>query len=192
MKSVSDWELVARTRLGDTTAFAELVGRYQGPIIHFCQGMLGSLEDAEDVAQETFVRLYRHVPRLKPKAKFATVVFGIARNLALNHLRDGKRRGLHAARSMTQSDGIERAVPDSSTRPDREMRLREIEAYVTRGLAMLSPEHREVLVLRELEGFDYETIAKIVRCRDGTVKSRLARAREQLRMHLVSLGGELL
>lgn len=192
MNSVSDWDLMARTRSGDTHAFAELVRRYQRPVIHFCQRMLGSLEDAEDVAQETFVRVYRHAPRLKPKAKFATVVFGIARNLALNHLRDGKRRGRHAARSMTQSDAVEQPIPDSSTRPDRETRLREIEALVTRGLAMLSPEHREVLVLRELEGFDYGTIARIVRCRDGTVKSRLARAREQLRMHLVSLGGELL
>jgi len=192
MKNVSDWELVARAGSGETDAFAALVRRYQVPVIHFCQRMVGSVEDAEDIAQESFVRLYRNVPRLKPKAKFATVMFGIARNLALNHLRDAKRRGKHVTTSMAGHDNVERPVADEKSRPDRETRLREIETLIEGGLARLSPEHREVLVLRELQGLDYEAIARIVRCRKGTVKSRLARARAQLRAHLAAMGGDLL
>ena len=86
----------------------------------------------------------------------------------------------------------ERAIADPLRRPDREARLREIESVITAGLNRLSPEHREVLVLRERQGLDYSAIARIVKVRQGTVKSRLARAREQLRQQIVELGGELL
>lgn len=78
MSDADDWALVERARGGDMPAFASLVRRYQTPVIHFCQRMCGSLPDAEDLAQESFVRLYRHLPRLQPKARFSTVMFGIA------------------------------------------------------------------------------------------------------------------
>ena len=93
MMENGDWDLVRRAQAGDSIAFAELVRRYQLPIIRFCQRMTGSLSDAEDLAQEAFVRVYRHLSRLEPNARFSTVLFGIARNLTLNHLRDSARRG---------------------------------------------------------------------------------------------------
>lgn len=188
MNEVDDWELVARAQAGDMDAFAELVRRYQGPVVHFCQRMTGSLEDAEDVAQECFVRLHRYLKRLEPQAKFSTVLFGMARNLTLNHLRDTKRRG----RGMT--DTIENRViaADARLEPDRQARIGEIESLLQRALGMLTPEHREVLLLRELQGMDYDAIAAAVKCRKGTVKSRIARAREQLRLKLVELGGDVL
>ncbi|MBN2308773.1 MAG: sigma-70 family RNA polymerase sigma factor [Candidatus Hydrogenedentes bacterium] len=192
MNGIPDWELVDRARSGDVDAFAELVRRYQGPVIHFCQRMTGSLEQAEDLAQDSFIRVYRYLGRLRPDAKFSTVLFGMARNLTLNHLRDTARRGRGRTRSLTRADEREGAVPDESGRPDRVARLREIESAIERALGQLSPEHREVLVLRELHGLDYDAIGQIVKCRRGTVKSRLARAREQLRAKLIELGGELL
>ena len=81
-------------------------------------------------------------------------------------------------------------MKDESLRPVRGARLREIDEKIEEGMALLSPKHREVLVLRELNGLDYNSIAEIVKCRKGTVKSRIARAREQLRIHLQRLGGE--
>lgn len=183
-----DWELVARARAGDMDSFVELVRRYQIPVIQFCRRMVGSAEDAEEIAQDCFVRVYRHLGRLKPKAKFSTFLFGVARNLALNHLRDAKRRG----RGATGSLDTQPAPGDESLRPDREARLREINEAIERALSRLSPEHREVLVLREMNGLDYDSIARITKCRKGTVKSRLARARDQLRMQLEALGGDLL
>jgi RNA polymerase sigma-70 factor (ECF subfamily) len=155
--------------------------------------MVGSTEDAEDLAQATFVRLHRHLKRLQPQAKFSTVLFGIARNLTLNHLRDTKRRGRGKTQSIDAqvSDTQELAAAESG-RPDQKARLHEIERTLEEGIALLSRDHREVLVLRELQGMDYDSMAVILRCRKGTIKSRLARAREQLRQRLIELGGDLL
>ena len=184
---MQEWQLVERARAGDAEAFTQLVRRYQGPVVHFCQRMLSSAQDAEDVAQETFVRLYRYLDRLEPGAKFSTVLFGIARNLTLNHLRDTKRRGRGATDPLDRHGGL----AARSRRPDESARLGEIQAIVERGLEELTREHREVLVLREINGLDYESIARVLDCRMGTVKSRIARAREQLQARIRDLGGEL-
>ena len=86
MGDVPDWDLIERARHGEMEAYAELVRRYERPVVHFCQRMVGSREDAEDLAQESFVRVYRYVDRLTPSAKFSTLLFGIARNLTLNFM----------------------------------------------------------------------------------------------------------
>ncbi len=187
MREVDDWELVAQAQAGDMAAFAALVRRYQAPVMHFCRRMVGSPQDAEELAQECFVRLHRHLRRLQPRARFSTMLFGIARNLALNAVRDASRRPAHAP-----PEELGRPVPDTAASPERRAQVREIESALEQGLAMLSPEHREVILLREFQGMDYETMARVLRCRKGTVRSRLARAREQLREHLIALGGELL
>jgi len=192
MSEYSDWDLVARARDGDMNAFTELVQRYERPITNFCQRMVRSREDAEDITQESFVRVHRYLQRLRPEAKFSTLLFGIARNLALNFIRDSGRRGRGVTFSLTDQDMQEKTLEDESLRPDRSARLREIDSMIEEGMALLSPKHREVLILRELNGLDYNTIAEIVKCRKGTVKSRIARAREQLRVHLERLGAEQL
>ncbi len=187
MSDVDDWELVARAQQGDRSAFAALVRRYQQPLAHFCQRMLGSAEDAEDVAQEAFVRLHRHLPRLRPRAKFSTVLFGYARNLALNHLRDSGRRGRGRTVAL---ENLGRAETAPGVQADSGARRSEAQAQLAAGLAALPPRYREVLLLRELEQMDYEAIARVVGCRIGTVRSRLARAREQLRRILEERGVE--
>ena len=196
MSDATDWNLVARAQSGDSEAFAALVRRYQTPVIHFCQRMVGSLQDAEDLAQESFVRLYRYLPKLRPGAKFSTVLFGIARNLTLNAIRDANRRGRGRERPLARENAYganqEWPVADERHRPDRDARVGEIGKMIARALEQVTPEHREVLVLRELQGLDYDAIAQIVRTRKGTVKSRLARAREQLRARIIELGGEQL
>jgi RNA polymerase sigma-70 factor (ECF subfamily) len=191
-KPTDDWELIAQAKLGDMDAFAELVARYQRPVVHLCQRMVGSRQDAEDIAQDSFVRVYRYLDRLEPAAKFSTLLFGIARNLALNFIRDSGRRGRTVTHSLTNDDQREQLIEDEHLRPDRTARLKEIDEMIEAGLALLSPKHREVLILRELQGMDYSSIAEVVKCRKGTVKSRIARAREQLRLHMERLGGESL
>ena len=192
LRDEEDWDLVARARKGNMDAFAELVRRHQRPVVHFCFRMVGSREDAEDIAQESFIRIFRYLSRLTPNAKFSTLLLGIARNLTLNFLRDMGRRGRGVTYSLTNDQKMEQPVEDETRRPDRAARLSEIERTIERGLQMLSPEHREILVLRELQGLDYASIAKVVKCRKGTVKSRISRAREQLKQHMDSLGGKLL
>ncbi len=192
MNEIPDWELVELARTGDMDAFAALVRRYERPVVHFCQRMVGSLEDAEDLAQDSFVRVHRYLHRLRPDAKFSTVLFGMARNLTLNFLRDSGRRGRGRTQSLTLSTEAEMVIGDETLRPDRAARLDEIERTIERALERLTPEHRAILVLREIQGLDYDAIAQVVQCRKGTVKSRLARAREQLRVKIEELGGDLL
>ena len=188
MKDDNDWDLVARARSGEVDAFAVLVRRYQAPVIQFCRRMVGSTHDAEELAQDSFVRVYRNLNRIKPQAKFSTLLFAIARNLALNHVRDAGRKGRSAGVPL---DDI-RTEDHSVRRPDGVAQLHEIEVVLESAIKLLSPEHREVLVLREFQGMDYDAIANVIGSNRGTVKSRLARAREQLRTHLCALGGDTL
>ena len=181
---------------GDEFALEEFVRRYQRPILNLVYRYTRSRQDAEDLAQESFVRLYRNLARLEPKAQFSTFLFGIARNLTLNALRDRGRRGRAKALTMSQIANREGAVlefadPDELHAPDRAARISEMRDAIESALKQLAPEHREVLLLREIEGLDYDAIARITRVRKGTVKSRLSRAREQLRIHLIALEGKL-
>lgn len=164
-------------------AFAELVGKYQGPVVHFCQRMVGSLQDAEDLAQETFLRVYRYLPRMKAHAKFSTFLFTVARNLSLNAVRDSRTR--RAATVSAETD-----VATTAPGPASLAHASETEGFIEQALARLSPDHREVLLLREINDMDYGEIARVLGCRIGTVRSRLARAREQLRMHMTALTGD--
>lgn len=185
MNDDSDWTLVAQAQAGEEAAFAELVRRYQGRVVQFCFRMAGSAQEAEDLAQECFVRLYRHLYRLAPQAKFSTLLFGIARNLALNALRDARRR----ERVIAPLQENEYTARSAGRLPDETAHLKELDAAIQRGLAALTPAHREILVLREFNGLDYDAIAEVIGCRKGTVRSRLARAREQLRDVLRNTGG---
>ncbi len=188
MSEMEDWALVERAQAGDLDAFAQLMSRYQRPVIHFCYRMLYSEQDAEDIAQEVFIRLHRYLARLTPQAKFSTMLFGISRNLCLNHIRDMKRRG----RGMGQSLDSQPELVSTGSIPSHEAQLKELEGRIADAMATLSAEHRMVLHLREIEGLDYEAISEIMKCRKGTVKSRLARAREQLRQLLINQGDDLL
>ncbi|HOF38664.1 MAG TPA: sigma-70 family RNA polymerase sigma factor [Candidatus Hydrogenedentes bacterium] len=189
MNTPSDWELVALARAGDDQAFGALVRRHENGLIAFCHRMTGSRDDAEDLAQECFIRVYRYLWRLRPEAKFSTVLFGMARNLTLNFLRDAKRRGRCRTQPLTSHDAVQERVCNPLHTPDSQARLSELEARLERTLELLSPEHREILVLRELNGLDYDAIAAVIRRRKGTVRSRLARAREQFRIRWLELGG---
>ena len=189
MDDNGDWELIRQAQAGDEKAYADLVRRHQQSVVYFCYRMLSSFQDAEEIAQETFVRLYRQLHRLEPRAQVSTLLFGIARNLALNHIRDMRRLRRDAGQACA-AELSARCTP-TQTKPDETAQLHELEAIIERGIASLPDEFREVLLLREIQCMDYNEIAKVMRCANGTVKSRLARAREQLRAYVVQAGGEL-
>lgn len=163
-------------------AFTQIVQRYQKPIVRFCFRMTGSQSDAEDVAQESFVRLYKALDRLRPDNPFPTVLFAIARNAALNHIRGTSR---HQRRIEAYKQDY---AENTGAQPDRRAQVGDIAAALETALDTLPPEYKEVLVLREYHGFDYQHIASILACPIGTVRSRLARAREQVRQQLVTYG----
>ena len=190
-----DTDLVLRSKNGELSAFGELVGRYQSLVVNFCYRMLGNREDAEDIAQETFLRAFAAIRRFEPRAKFSTWLLAIAKNLALNLLRDERRRGrdVHIARVFEEEMQATDLVASDNPGPHEALCQEERAQYVRRALQQLSDTHRTIIVLRDFEGRTYEEIAKIMRCRKGTVKSRLSRARDRLRDILVATvdGGAL-
>jgi RNA polymerase sigma-70 factor (ECF subfamily) len=182
MNHESDWELVARCLAGSTGAFEPLVRRYEGPALVVARSMLGDPDEAADAVQDAFVRAYRTLGRLRPGSSFGPWFRAILRNLCLDRLRSPRRRG----QSLDQTV-VDRRVwsePSGAVHAERQ----ELSAVVQAALRELSAEHREVLVLKEMEGFGYDEIAKMVGVPKGTVGSRLFHARAALQEVLLAQG----
>lgn len=165
---------------GEERAFEELVERYQVRLLNFVYRTIGDRERAEDLVQEVFIRVYRHLHRFDRSKKFSTWVYTIASNLAKNELRNRSRNPLVLFQAIKKSwDDDERPLQfeDHGSRPDDLYRKRHLRELVEASVARLPEHHRQVFVLRELEGKSYEEIAEITACNLGTVKSRLNRAR---------------
>ena len=180
LKALDDSGVVESFLAGDERAFQELVERYQTRLLNFVYRTIGDRERAEDLVQEVFIRVYRHLHRFDRSKKFSTWVYTIASNLAKNELRNRSRNPLvlfQAFRSSSDEDDRPLQFEDSSSRPDDLYRKRHLRQLVDQTVAALPEHHRQVFVLRELEGKSYEEIAEITDCNLGTVKSRLNRAR---------------
>jgi RNA polymerase sigma-70 factor (ECF subfamily) len=173
-------ELVARHLSGDTLAFGELVGRYHGRLLNFTSRMIGDRERAEDLVQEAFFRVSRHLHRFDTNRKFSTWVYTIVSNLAKNELRRHHRSPIVYYQSVRATADDARSplqFADATGRPDNVLANRQLTELVEATLARLPALYRDVLVLREIEGRSYEEIGEILGCRLGAVKSRLHRAR---------------
>ena len=165
---------------GQSRAFDELVARYQARLLNFIYRTIGDRERAEDLVQEVFIRIYRHLHRFDQSKKFSTWAYTIASNLAKNELRNRSRNPLvlfQAIKKNWEADHRPLQFEDSSSRPDDLYHKRHLRALVEQSVERLPEHHRVVFVLRELEGKTYEEIAEITGCNLGTVKSRLNRAR---------------
>lgn len=166
--------LIARARNGDTKAFGKLVEHYQNRIFSVAYGIIGSRHDAEDIAQDTFIKAYQGIGGLKTEAAFYGWLVRIAINTSLNYKKSG-----HKTRTIPL-DAISEPVYQGET-PDAYVENRAGIERVETLLTELPPEHRAVLVLREIEGLSYEEIAAMLDIPLGTVKSRINHARERLR-----------
>ncbi|MDQ3556168.1 MAG: sigma-70 family RNA polymerase sigma factor [Gemmatimonadota bacterium] len=180
LKALDDSGLVASFLAGEKRAFTELVERYQSRLLNFVYRTTGDRERAEDLVQETFIRVYRHLHRFDQSKKFSTWVYTIASNLAKNELRNRSRNPLvlfQTLKSNWSADERPLEWEDNTYRPDDLFRKRHLREMVESAVSELPDHHRTVFVLREMEGKTYEEIAEITSCNLGTVKSRLNRAR---------------
>ncbi|NUO63564.1 MAG: sigma-70 family RNA polymerase sigma factor [Gemmatimonadaceae bacterium] len=180
LRGLDDAGVVTSFLGGEERAFQELVDRYQGRLLNFVYRTIGDREKAEDLVQEVFIRVYRHLHRFDRSKKFSTWIYTIASNLAKNELRNRSRNPLvlfQTIRKNWQEDDRPLQFEDTTARPDDLFRKRHLRELVEDSVAKLPAHHREVFVLRELEGKSYEEIAEITECNLGTVKSRLNRAR---------------
>ena len=178
-----DRELVARWRAGDEAAFEHLVRRHEARVFRFLLRMLGERVDAEDVAQEAFLNLHRHGRRFRGEARFATFVYRVAANAALNHRRSLGRRGLRLRR-LAERQAVGHDLPASPRDPQAALEGAEAERLVQRALLELPLRWRLPLVLYDIEGVPYAEVARALGLPEGTVKSRIHRARRELRERL--------
>lgn len=169
----SDRDYAERAREGDASAFAELVRRHQDAVYRFVLRMVGTRDEALDLVQDAFVRAWQALPQWQPEAQFRTWLFRIASNAALDALR---RRRVVAFEPLGGAFEAAADEPD----PERRLELKQRVAALEASLAKLSAEHREILLLREVEDMSYEEIGAVLGLSEGTVKSRLARARAAL------------
>ncbi len=180
----TDHALLAATLAGDETAFGELVGRYRNSLTNYLYRMLDDYEGAVDLSQETFLRVYQAAERYHAGYAFSTYLYRIATNLAISELRKRKRRRMLSLSNWFSSDEEETAdwqVPDTQPLPEAALVAAERQAAVTRAIRALPEKYRAPLILRDIEGHSYEAIAGILETNEGTVKSRISRARGLLR-----------
>jgi len=178
-----DGDLVERWQGGDLSAFEELVRRHQRRVFRLLLRMLGNREEAEDVAQEAFLSLHRHGHRFRREARFSTFVYRVAANAALNRRRTlGRSRNRVNELKNQQQAGFD--LPPAPRNPEDAAAGSETQVQVQAALLELPKDLRVAVVLYDIEGQSYQEVARVLGIPEGTVKSRIHRARRALREHL--------
>lgn len=187
IENLSDHQLIEAARAGDEAAFGEIMRRYRNPITNYIYRFLNDYEEAVDLAQETFVRVYFALPRYHTEYAFSTYIYRIATNLAISEIRKRKRRKLLSLTGLFQSDSEEAQdfnPPDEKLLPDEDLIESEQSRTIAKAIATLPEKYRAPIVLRDVEGKSYEEVAAILELGLGTTKSRISRARKLLREKL--------
>ncbi|MBU0599224.1 RNA polymerase sigma factor [bacterium] len=181
IKLDSDANLMDKVAQGDLPAFSELLSRYQSPIFNFIYRTLSDYEEAQDLTQEVFLRVYTTAKRYKPLAKFTTYLFKIARNLCLNNLRKRHRFRLF---SLDKEEEIaEIQAPDSNS-PEVVYDKKEVSILIEGALASLPENQRMAVVLQRFHHLSYQEMAEVMECSISSVESLLFRARQNLKTRL--------
>ena len=195
MQPMKDTELMMRVKVGDSSAFKILVEKYQRQVINVSYRLLGNREDAEDVAQETFLKVYLSAKSYEPKAELFTYLYTIATRLALNRLRKKKRLRWFSLDQLQENkeDGSGQEFPaDPADQPDVSLEQAEREAMVRRALDALPEAQKIAVILSRYEGLSYKQIAEVMGLSVSAVESKLHRAKQTLRKKLSSYFEEAL
>ncbi len=187
IKKPTDEELIARFQEGDLYAFDIIVQRYKDPLINFVYHFLGDRIDAEDVVQETFLRVYRNKHLYRNIAKFSTWIYTIASNLAKTELRRRRRRRLLSLSSLGFEDKDYEPVDEHMRTPEKIVDSEMQQKIIKKEIDDLPVKFKEVVVLRDVQEFSYEEISQILGIPIGTVKSRVNRGRLRLQKRLKHL-----
>jgi len=189
---VSDHELVSRAQQGSEKAYRELLGRYQRPVFSIIYRMIRDREQAEDLAQETFVRVFNHIDRYDPRYKFSSWIFKIATNLTIDWIRrkeldtvsiDGSRNAVTAE----QIEATSITIASDDENPEELLEAKELGEEIEGAISKLRPEYKAAILLRHVEGREYQEIAEILKIPLGTVKWKMHETIRKLRPRLEAL-----
>lgn len=186
--SKSEKYLLKRSKDGDIQAFEQLIENYQTKVFNIALRIIGNYDDANDLAQEVFLRVYKSIKSFKGESSFSTWIYKITKNVCLDEIRKRRNKNVISLDEEIKlnSGEVTRQVESSDDTPDVALEKSEMKDLINKAISELSDEHRVVIVLRDIQGFSYEEIAKIIDCPEGTVKSRINRARKALKKILKS------
>lgn len=177
MKTSDDQHLIDLFKRDPRSAFKRILEEYQDRIFNLCVYMLGGREDSQDAAQDTFIKAFRSFKSFTPQASIYTWMYRIAVNTCIDHKRKSREILIDDETSMIE-------IASLNPSPEKVSQSREITAIVQKTLASLTPDFRAIIVLKEMEGLSYEEISEVLQISIGTVKSRISRARDELRERL--------
>lgn len=183
MPSSLEKELIKKCQQGDVEAFEKLIASYQRKVYTIAYRYMGKREEAEDLAQEAFIKVFRSIKSFRGESSFQTWLYHVVSNVCRDALRKNSRRAedyLDCA-ITTEKGEIKREVADWSLSPEQVVESKELGEFLQSMINQLSPQHKEVIIMREIQDMSYEEIANELGCSLGTVKSRLSRARRSLR-----------
>ena len=175
--------LLERAKSGEVEAFERLIEGYQKKVFNIALRMIGNYDDASELAQEVFIKVYKSIRSFKEESSFSTWIYKITSNVCLDEIRKRKnKKVVYLDDDVKLEDGeVRHQIEDDSPSPEALLERKEIKRVVKEAIQSLSEEHRLVIVMRDLQGMSYEEIGKIVKCPEGTVKSRINRARQALK-----------
>ena len=188
MTEINEKEIIERVLGGDTEAFSELVTRYEKTVYNLALRMVGDRTDAADMAQEAFVKAWTNLPSYRGESKFSAWLYRITTNVCLDFLRHKNRRPQVSLSTSDDDEERQLDIPDPKSMPEELLMKKLGMEAVHRGLERLPPKHRQILVMRELGGLSYSEIAAQLSLEEGTVKSRIFRARKNLCAFLLGDG----
>ena len=187
MNDLQEQAWVAAARRGDETAFESLVRLYEKRVMALAMRMCRDPDDAAEAAQEAFLAAWQGLPAFRGEAGFSTWLYRLTSNACVDLLRrEGRRRAVTGPSFNDEEARVE--VPDTAPSPQETAERRELQAQIREGLQAITPEHRQVLLLREMQQLSYDEIAERLSLDVGTVKSRISRGRKQLRNFLLKTG----
>jgi len=188
----TDTVLIKQFVNGTEAAFEQLVKKHSGKAFQIAFGLLGNNNDAEEVVQDAFVKVFKNLKNFRGDSKFTTWLYRIVTNLARNKYHWHRRRGAEVNVSISyappgETNAVDMEIPDSKNEPLKILEYAEVEENLKKALDNIPQKLREVMILRHFEEMPYSEIASVMNCELGTVKSRLARAREALKIELNKL-----
>jgi RNA polymerase sigma-70 factor (ECF subfamily) len=181
MTATEELAIIEKVRSGDTDAFEALVSENQKKVYNLALKMTGNENDALDISQEAFIKAYTGLRNFRGESRFSVWLYRLTYNLSIDFIRKNQRNQVSSLTYIDDSgDYADYEIPDISYEPESEIEKRELREAISKGIAELPDKHREILVMREITGMSYEDIAVTLGLSEGTVKSRLSRARQGL------------